>query len=185
MEAENKRQSAGRVFPPVYPHDGIYALAHGEIDQRRASLQEHIACRDAIDKIISASWDGMYISGEAAKSVLADFGAERVSLVLAATILSRPGDERFSGSNRAWAETFSNPDVTGEFNFRYAARSHSTKVDSFVSLARKDIAQEMETAREARRKEKKPSIKAQLTAAKASQPEKPAAPHHRKDKEAR
>jgi len=185
MELENKRQIAGQAFPPVYPHDGIYALAHGEIDQRRASLREHIACRDAIDKIISEDWDGMHISGEAAKSVLADFGAERVSLVLAATILSRPGDERFSGSNRAWAATFSNPDVTGEFNFRYASRSHSTKVDSFVSLARKESAQEMETAREARRDERKPSIKAQLAAAKASQPEKPAAKQHKQEKEAR
>jgi len=177
METENKRQIAEQAFPPVYPHNTVYAREHGELEQWRASLKANIVCRDALEKVISDGWDGMHITGEAVKTALAAFGAERVSCVLAATIHSRPGDERFSRSNREWAETV--PDTTSDSSFRYAVRNHSTIVDSFISLARKDMQPEM------RREEKKLSIRAQLAAAKAVQPEKSAAKQHKQEKEAR
>jgi len=183
MESENERQIAGQTFPPVYPHDRQYAIEHGEMEQWRTSLDENMACGEAIDKTILEYFDGHCLNCEAAKSVLAAFGAERVSRVLAATILSQPGERRFSRDNQEWAGTIPVPDTAGWDGdcSVYAARSHPCTLDVFIRHARK----EMEAAREARRDERKPSIRAQLASAKAAQAEKPAAPHHKKDKEAR
>jgi len=72
-------QTKGQNFHPIYPHDIKYAREHGELKQCRASFDENIACRKAIEEAIREGYDGMSLSGGAAKAVLAEFGAERVS----------------------------------------------------------------------------------------------------------
>ena len=60
------------------------------------------ACRDAIDAAIRDGYDGTYLTADV-KGVLAEFGPERVSYVLAATLQDKTWDQRFSRSNQAWA----------------------------------------------------------------------------------
>lgn len=173
-------KTKGQTFPLVYPHDRKYALEHGELKQCRASFDENIACREAIEKAINERFDGMSLSGEAAKAVLAEFGAERVSYVLAATLQNKSRDGRFSRDNKAWAETIQVHDAAGD-RFPYMVQSHPGILNVFVDCARK----EMQAARARERPEKKPSIKAQLTTAKTEQAAKPDAQQHKKDKGAR
>ncbi|NCE65686.1 DUF3849 domain-containing protein [Pseudoflavonifractor sp. 524-17] len=159
---------------PLYRHDGSYAWAHGELDQYRACQRANAACAQAIDAAIQAGFDGMHLNADV-KGVLAEFGPERVAYVLAATIQRKDWDERFSRSNQAWAAAVP-MFVDEDRRFAFVINSHSTLLNGFVSMARK----EMDAMRE--QLEQKPSIKAQL-AAKPVSGEPPAAKP--KDREVR
>ncbi len=170
LEAQREKTRA----IPLYKESIMYAKEHGEIDVFRASHQANISCRDAIEAAIRTGHDGLRLSHDAAKDVLAEFGPERVTHVLAATLLDRQEDGRFSRDTMAWAAAVPMFD-TGNRRYDYAINSHPTVLNGFVGLARK----EMDAMRE--QAEKKPSIKAQLAAkpVPGDQPTKP------KDREAR
>jgi len=170
------RREATRSIP-LYQGNAKYAREHGEIELFLASLKVNIACRDAIDTVIRENFDGLSLHADP-KDVLAEFGPERVSHVLAATLLDRRHDQRFSRDNMAWAASVPTLDAGGR-HYEYGLNSHPAVLDGFVGMAR----EEMEAMRE--RAEKKSSIKARLAAAKAAQAEKPAAQQCRKDKGAR
>lgn len=174
-----KQREATRSIP-LYRQSGEYAREHGELNAFRASRKANEACRDAIDAAIRDGYDGMYLTADA-KGVLAEFGPERVSYVLAATIQSKDWDERFSRSNKVWAAAvpmFEQEDRRSS----YIINSHSTLLDGFVGMVRK----ELDAMREQpERTAEKPSIRNRLAAAKAAQMEKPAVQQHQKDKEAR
>ena len=136
---------------PLYRENARYARTHDEIELFQASQKANIACRNAIESAIQKDFDGMNLSEDAARDVLAEFGQERVAHVLAATLQSKLHDSRFSASNRAWAESVPMFNV-GTLRDDYIIRSHSVKLDCFVTLARK----EMET------EERKHSIMGQL-----------------------
>lgn len=141
---------------PIYQESLRYARENGEIDQWQASLRANVACRDAIDSAIREGFDGMYLTADV-KGVLAEFGPERVALVLASTLQARDGDQRFSRSNQAWAAAV--PMVNTENRrFDYALNTHSAVLDGYVNKVRKELAATREQP------EKKPSIKAQLAA---------------------
>lgn len=170
---------------PLYQESLRYAKEHGEVELWQASHKANIACRDAIDATIREGYDGTYFK-PGARGVLAEFGLERVSHVLAVTLLDKTWDQRLSGDNQAWAATV--PMFEADRRSDYMINSHPTLLDSFVRLARS----EMEAMRTVQRLtgEKpnpahKPSIRDQLAAAKAAQTEKPTAQQHQKDKEAR
>lgn len=161
---------------PLYQQTGEYAREHGELEIFRASRKANAACRDAIEAAIREGYDGRILNADA-KSVLAEFGPERLCYVLAATLRGKTWDARFSRDNQAWAATV--PMVEPEARrSSYVINSHPTLLDSFISTVRK----EPEVMREQRSKaEKRPSIKDQL-AAKPVPGDQPAKP---KDKEAR
>lgn len=141
---------------PLYQHTGEYAREHGELDAFRASYQANVACREAIETAIRDGFDGMYLNADV-KGVLAEFGPERVTCVLAATLQSRAQDQRFSRSNHAWAAAVPMADAEDR-RWAYVVNSHSAVLDGFVGMVRK----ELEAMRE--QPEQKPSIKAQLAA---------------------
>ena len=152
MEAQ--RETAPII--PIYQHTGEYAREHGELDAFRASYQANVACREAIETAIRDGFDGMYLNADV-KGVLAEFGPERVTCVLAATLQSREQDQRFSRSNHAWAAAVPMADAEDR-RWAYVVNSHSAVLDGFVGMVRK----ELESMRE--QPEQKPSIKAQLAA---------------------
>lgn len=162
---------------PVYPHDGPYAREHGELEQYRASRKVNFACKEAIEAAIREGFDGMHLNPSAVKRVLEQFGAERVSYVLASTIQQKDWDTRFSQSNRSWADSvpmFEPKDRRDE----YTVQSHPAVLDGFVAQFRR----EREAKRELPAQEaEKPSIRERLAARPAQQ--KPAA--RPKDREAR
>lgn len=131
--------NTARYSVPLYREDARYAKEHSEIDLFRASHKANIACRDAIDAAIQEHFDGMRLSKDAARDVLAEFGPERVSHVLAATLLDKLHDQRISDANMAWARSVPMFD-TGNRHYDYAINSHSVKLDGFVTLARKELA---------------------------------------------
>lgn len=152
MEAQ--RETAPII--PIYQHTGEYAREHGELDAFLASLETNVACRDAIETAIGEGFDGMSLHADT-KGVLAAFGAERVSHVLAATLQGIRSDPRVSSGNRAWAATVPMFDTAGRHR-DYLITSHPGVLSIFVTQTRKEMdAMQKQT-------EKKPSIKAQLAA---------------------
>ena len=152
MEAQ--RETAPII--PIYPHTGEYAREHGELDAFLASLETNVACRDAIETAIREGFDGMSLHADT-KGVLAVFGAERVSHVLAATLQGIRNDPRVSSGNQAWAATVPMFDTVSRHR-DYLITSHPGVLSIFVTQTRKEMdAMQKQT-------EKKPSIKAQLAA---------------------
>lgn len=90
---------------PIYPHPAAYARENGELEQYRASLKALTDCKCAIDKAINDNWDGMNFARDSAKSVLKQFGPEKVAFILAYTVREKNLDNRFSGHNASWANT--------------------------------------------------------------------------------
>ncbi|MDE7220606.1 MAG: DUF3849 domain-containing protein [Oscillospiraceae bacterium] len=151
---ETQREKTRAI--PLYQQSGEYAREHGELDAFRASRKANEACKEAIEATIRDGFDGMYLNADV-KGVLAEFGSERVSYVLAATLQSKTWDQRFSRHNQAWAAAV--PIVEAEDRrYSYLVNSHPALLDGFVNMARK----EMDAMRE--QPEQKPSIKAQLAA---------------------
>ena len=141
---------------PLYQQSGEYAKEHGELDAFWASLKTNVACRDAIETAIGEGFDGMSLHADA-KGVLAAFGAERVSHVLAATLQGIRNDPRISSGNQAWAATVPMFDTVSRHR-DYLITSHPGVLSIFVTQTRKEMdAMQKQT-------EKKPSIKAQLAA---------------------
>lgn len=168
---ETQREATRAI--PLYQENARYAKEHGEIELFRASQEANIACRDAIDTAIQEGYDGMHLHADV-KGVLAEFGPERVSYVLAVTLREKTWDERFSHSNQAWAATIPMAEPQ-ERRSLCLINIHSTLLNGFVGMVRK----ELDAMRE--QLEKKPSIKAQLAAkpVPGDQPTKP------RDKEGR
>ena len=75
----------------VYPHDAAYARAHGELAAYRNARRRNIACKDAIEEAIAKHFDGMHLDEACVKEVLDQYGSERVTLVLAATVQEKSG----------------------------------------------------------------------------------------------
>ena len=123
---------------PLYPYSGAYARAAGELEQFRASRQTNAKCRNAIDAAIKTAWDGMHLSDGTAKSILERFGAERVSYVLADTLLQSGYDGRFSRSNQTWAHSIPMM-VRMEERWETPLTSHPDKINEFVSQARGEL----------------------------------------------
>ena len=154
---ESKREATRSI--PLYQQSGEYAREHGELETFRVSRQTNVACRDAIEAAITAGYDGMHLNADV-KGVLAEFGPERVSYVLSATLRGKTWDERFSRDNQAWAATVPMAEPQGHRSY-CVINSHPILLDSFVSTVRN----ELDAVREQQsRAAKRPSIKEQLAA---------------------
>lgn len=180
VEKEERPQQEPPHIIPIYYQSGQYAQEHGELEAFHASRKAHIACRDAIETVLSEDPGGMSFATDI-NYIFAEFGPERVSYVLAATLQSKPWDEQFSRSNHAWAETIPMVEPKGHRS-AYIITSDSRTLDAFINKVRKELDAMREQPEQAA---KKPSIRDQLAAAKAARTEKTAAQQHQKDKGAR
>ena len=85
----------------------------------------------------------MHLDKETAKEVLDQYGAERVSVVLAATVQYKSWDGRFSSSNKDWAFSVHLPEGQSASGFDrrcdYIVDSHPAVLDGFIWQARKEI----------------------------------------------
>ncbi|MCD8231132.1 MAG: DUF3849 domain-containing protein [Clostridiales bacterium] len=148
--AETMEEEAANVLPvaaaavPVYMQTGVYAFEHGEMKQYRESRAGNLACKMAIKQAIGENFDGMHLNKDAVKGVLTQFGAERVSYVLAATIQKKDWDGRFSPQNKAWAASIPTvEDISGfgdDVRDEFVVESHPAVLDGFVRLVRDEIA---------------------------------------------
>ena len=128
---------------PVYYHDGQYAREHDELEMFRESHKANIQCRDAIECAIAHSFDGFHLDGNAVDEVFEKFSAERIALVLAATVQVKDWDERFSRSNREWAATVGMPEcmpnALRDRRDDYVVKTHPAVLDGFIGLVRKKL----------------------------------------------
>ncbi|MCD8214413.1 MAG: DUF3849 domain-containing protein [Clostridiales bacterium] len=137
---ENKEENI--TYVPLYKNTPSYAHEHNELDLFRASNRENRRCRAYIEKTISENFDGMYLDPTVIDDAIEQFGVDRVSYVLAATVKAKDYDERFSSSNRKWADTvdisFRSPN-----SFSEIINSHSAILDGFINLFRKELEREL------------------------------------------
>lgn len=150
---ESKREFTRTI--PVYMESSEYAIENDQFEVWQISHQTNIACKDAIETAISEGYDGMRLTADA-KDILAEFGPERVSFVLAHTLQVKSYDARFSRNNVAWAKSV--PVVEeGVHRCQYTVSSHPGLLNLFVDTARSEMEQTAET-----QNQRKSSIKAQL-----------------------
>lgn len=141
QEQEQQREEVQPV--EVYKETCQYAKEHGQTEQFKESLQLNVDCKKAIEEAIKSSYDGMHLSPECVQPVLEQYGADRVSYVLATTVQSKDWDSRFSPDNRKWAQGIrSVPDVDyfgSDRRWEYCVNTHSAVLDAFVSQVRQEI----------------------------------------------
>ena len=89
--------------PPIYFESEVYARDHNQVDAYRFSMQENIACKEGIERVIRENFDGMHLNQNVIQPVIARFGAERVAYVLANTLQLESWDGRYSRTNQEWA----------------------------------------------------------------------------------
>lgn len=65
---------------PVYYESFGYAAENGEVDLYRISRQLNEECRNAIEEAIADNFDGMNLADDATKSVVEQFGMERIHM---------------------------------------------------------------------------------------------------------
>ena len=122
---------------PVYKETAEHARNSGELEVYRASYKANVACKDAIEQAISNHYRDNRLSDEGAKSVLAQFGAERVQYVLANTVQHKDWDGRISSDNKDWAKTV--PICAGNSDYFVVDKSHPGLMDLFLTQTRKEL----------------------------------------------
>ena len=124
----------------IYHHMGSYAREHNELPAYRTSMLENRTCKDEIEKIIKANFDGMYLKEGIVQPVIDRFGAERVAHVLANTIQRKSWDGRFSSQNKTWAAQLPIKEDDGSRNEdvrdSFVVDSHPAILDGYVEMFR-------------------------------------------------
>ena len=111
------------------------ARRYNELDKWRASHEQNIACKQAIEEAIRKGFDGMYLDQACARSVIEAYGFKRVGWVLSSTLQQKKDDGRFSPQNKEWAKTTFIP--KSDRNHDFTVESHPAVLDGFVNQFRK------------------------------------------------
>ena len=129
---------------PVYYESFGYAAENGEVDLYRISRQLNEECRNAIEEAIADNFDGMNLADDATKSVVEQFGMERMGYILAYTLNYNNHDGRYSHSNREWADTTCKGERGSNIRTDWIVRSHPAVLNGFVDMYRKELAAEQQ-----------------------------------------
>ena len=104
MPETGKEEKPLYLDVPVYRKTANYAYEAGELDMYRASRDANMACKEAIEAVISKNFSNNHLSTEAAvTSVFEQFSPDRVQYVLANTIQHKENDGRIHQSLKDWA----------------------------------------------------------------------------------
>lgn len=142
QEVSVEEKGEQKEYLPVYQQTLQYAMEHGAVDDYLDSRKLNIDCKKAIEETIREHFDGMRLSLEDSGGVLEQFGAERVSYVLANTLRHLSEDGRFSRDNRVWAdgiEVTENIHRGMDMNLDYLVNSHPAVLDGYIHLVRGEI----------------------------------------------
>lgn len=129
---------------PVYYESFGYAAENGEVDLYRISRQLNEDCRNAIEEAIADNFDGMHLADDATKSVVEQFGMERMGYILAYTLNYNNHDGRYSHSNKEWAETTCKGERGNNIRPDWIVRSHPAVLNGFVDMYRKKLEAEQQ-----------------------------------------
>ena len=103
-----------------------------------------VACKEAIERTISEKFDGYRLPKDTPDEVIRKYGSERVSYVLANTVMHLTHDGRFSPGNKAWAKEIE-PYAKYE-NRDLIVSSHPAVLNGFINQTRRYMEQEKEIA---------------------------------------
>ena len=103
-----------------------------------------VACKEAIERTISEKFDGHRLPKDTPAEVIRKYGSERVSYVLANTVMHLTHDGRFSPDNKAWAKEIE-PYAKYE-NRDLIVSSHPAVLNGFINQTRRYMEQEKEIA---------------------------------------
>ena len=118
---------------PIYKFSLETALQSDEIKAFHKSRALDAACGEAIDQaIIDNNYElHRYDLKAAARSVIAEYGADRVAWVLATTVQDQDWDGRLSNTNKAWAKGFDIPARPAHY-----LTTHLSVLDGFINRFR-------------------------------------------------
>lgn len=127
---------------PVYRYPWGHAYQCGEEEQYRQSREASISCRKAIEQAIRENYNGYSLDTKAiVKSIIAEYGLDRVAFVLANTVRMKIWDGRISFANKAWAKTVTvfrdESDVGDLGNDDYVVNAHPGLTNMLVDDIRK------------------------------------------------
>lgn len=150
---EAEQDLGEETYPPLYTHTLSYAMEHGRVDDCLESRKLNLDCKKAVEAAIRENFDGMHLAHDAAEPVLEEYGAERVTFILANTVQYLEYDGRISRDNKEWAKGFEIPENISrgmDLNTDYIVNSHPAVLDGFIGLARekmqeKNLRRETET----------------------------------------
>ena len=116
--------------------------AQKELEKALAKIERDtkVSCKDAIDRAIAENFDGHRLPKATAEGVIREYGIERVSYVLANTVMHRSQEERISPENKEWAKSIE-PYAMYESRDIVAA-SHPAVLNGFINQARRYIERE-------------------------------------------
>lgn len=140
--AEESRTDNSDV--PVYYESFAYAAENGEVDLYRISRQLNEDCRNAIEEAIADNFDGMHLADDAMKSVVEQFGMERMGYILAYTLNYNNHDGRYSHSNKEWADTTCKGERGNNIRPDWIVRSHPAVLNGCVDMYRKELEAEQQ-----------------------------------------
>ena len=138
---QNSVDPVNEHMKPVYSHSVDYARQHNELDLWRKNIELNGSCAKAIDQAVrDSNYELYHYDLEiAAKTVIEEFGMERVGFVLAAELQSHHYDGRYSQSNKEWVQEFDIQMLDRQPTFD----THPTILDGFVNHFRR-ISAELE-----------------------------------------
>ena len=123
----------------VYPYSIAEAKRNNEINLFMKSHKKNTLCAKAIQMAINSNYDGMHLNADTAKSVIVEYGYDRVNFVLANTVQEFFHDGRFSKDNKDWAKKMYIPKSTVnsiDYSLGFVVNSHPAVLDGFVKQAR-------------------------------------------------
>jgi len=92
-------------YYPVYYYSRSYAEEHDELNAYRISNKENQICLSTLENAIRNNYANSRLKEGFEEKVIAQFGIDRVSFVLASVIASHDWDGRYSAENKAWAKS--------------------------------------------------------------------------------
>ena len=123
--------------------------AQKELEKAQAKIERDtkVSCKDAIDQAIVENFDGYRLPKGTAEGVINEYGIERVSYVLANTVMHRRQEDRISPENKEWAKSI---EPYAMYESRdIVASSHPAVLNGFINRARRYIEHEKELAAQA------------------------------------
>ena len=122
------------------------------LEQAQAKMEHEtkVACKNAIEKAIAEKFDGYRLPKDTAEGVIQEYGSERVSYVLANSVMHKRQDGRFSPENKEWAKAIEPYAMVK--NEDMVVDSHPAVLNGFINQTRRYIEQEKEPAAQAAEK---------------------------------
>ena len=90
---------------PVYPHSGVYAMEHDELNEYLVSYLANVACRGAIEGAVANHYDGYRLDKAAVRQIVDTFGYDRTFHICGHSIRLQEWDGRISNGNTQWARS--------------------------------------------------------------------------------